>query len=215
MARKCCDIQTGVGLSVLLSKTVLCNLQVTMHCVRFCFRPALRGWRRLGEPPTAAARRRLAAALPYLQPGHVQLATSLEFQPAAVSMAAASAAACKEVSAASATSGGLPAASASNDGTWFCDSSKEGTAACGASPASQPAKQSASRDSAISSSCDDAGGSSHANDDTVMTDMTSGGGQQAAAARNLTQNHLDALGASGVDATAAAVATAAAACPSV
>lgn len=38
--------------------------------------------------PLRQRRARLAAALPNLQPGHVQLATSMEFQPAAVSAAA-------------------------------------------------------------------------------------------------------------------------------
>ena len=42
--------------------------------------------------PLRQRRARLAAALPNLQPGHVQFATSLEFQPAAVSAAAAAAA---------------------------------------------------------------------------------------------------------------------------
>ena len=39
--------------------------------------------------PLRQRRARLAAALPNLQPGHVQFATSMEFQPAAVSAAAA------------------------------------------------------------------------------------------------------------------------------
>ena len=43
--------------------------------------------------PLRQRRARLAAALPNLQPGHVQFATSMEFQPAAVSAAAAAAAA--------------------------------------------------------------------------------------------------------------------------
>jgi len=43
--------------------------------------------------PLRQRRARLAAALPNLQPGHVQFATSMEFQPAAVSAAAADAAA--------------------------------------------------------------------------------------------------------------------------
>ena len=43
--------------------------------------------------PLRQRRARLAAALPNLEPGHVQFATSLEFQPAAVSAAAAAAAA--------------------------------------------------------------------------------------------------------------------------
>ena len=42
--------------------------------------------------PLRQRRARLAAALPNLQPGHVQFATSMEFQPAAVSAAAAAAA---------------------------------------------------------------------------------------------------------------------------
>ncbi len=52
--------------------------------------------------PLRQRRARLAAALPNLQPGHVQFATSMEFQPAAVSAAAAAAVAAVSAAAAAA-----------------------------------------------------------------------------------------------------------------
>ncbi len=56
--------------------------------------------------PLRQRRARLAAALPNLQPGHVQFATSMEFQPAVVSAAAAAAAAAADGSGSAATAVG-------------------------------------------------------------------------------------------------------------
>ncbi len=61
--------------------------------------------------PLRQRRARLAAALPNLQPGHVQFATSMEFQPAAVSAAAAAAAADDDGDSADATVGTDPSIS--------------------------------------------------------------------------------------------------------
>ncbi|DBB01067.1 hypothetical protein WJX77_004280 [Trebouxia sp. C0004] len=66
--------------------------QVTMHVCVFVFDLLYVDGNSLVHLPLRHRRARLAAALPNLQPGHVQLATSMEFQPAAVSAAAAAAA---------------------------------------------------------------------------------------------------------------------------
>lgn len=154
--------------------------------------------------PLRQRRSRLASALPNLQLGHVQLATSLEFQPAAVCMAVA-AAASKEASLASASNSGLPA-SADKEGS-AADVSKRGPATAGqegcapsGAQASQPAQW--LQNSAINSG-DDAHCGDDANDDVVMSDMSSSSGQ-----RHKLDSNQHALGGSDIDATAAAAAAA-------
>ncbi|KAA6428449.1 MAG: DNA ligase [Trebouxia sp. A1-2] len=67
------------------------SIEVTMHVCVFVFDLLYVDGDSLVHLPLRQRRARLAAALPNLQPGHVQFATSMEFQPAAVSAAAAAA----------------------------------------------------------------------------------------------------------------------------
>lgn len=76
------------------------DMQVTMHVCVFVFDLLYVDGDALVRLPLRQRRARLAAALPHLQPGHMQLATSIEFRPEAVCMAVA-ASASKEASAAS------------------------------------------------------------------------------------------------------------------
>ena len=153
--------------------------------------------------PLRQRRGRLAAAVPHLQPGHVQLATSLEFQPAAVSMAIAAAAGSAGSLAASASHSGLPA-SAGKEGS-AAPVSKAGSAVSGAK-ASQPAQQPGGRSSAVSSRVDVHCGDDSKDDDAVMSDMSSSSGQ-----RHKSDSNQRALGSGINGATAAAAAPAAAA----
>ena len=63
-----------------------------MHVCVFVFDLLYMDGDSLVHLPLRQRRARLAAALPNLEPGHVQFATSMEFQPAAVSAAVAAAA---------------------------------------------------------------------------------------------------------------------------
>ena len=80
-------------------------LQVTMHVCVFVFDLLYVDGDSLVHLPLRQRRARLAAALPNLQPGHVQLATSMEFQPATVSAAAISGASADPATAAAAAQG--------------------------------------------------------------------------------------------------------------
>ena len=77
-----------------------------MHVCVFVFDLLYVDGEALVHLPLRQRRARLAAALPNLQPGHVQFATSVEFQPAAVAAAAAAA----EAKPGTAKSGAVPAA---------------------------------------------------------------------------------------------------------
>ena len=194
----------------LFSKTVICTLQVTMHVCVFVFDLLYVDGDSLVHLPLRQRRSRLAAALPNLQPGHVQLATSLEFQPAAVSMAVAAAAGGAGSLAAYASHNGLPASADQEDFAaparkgGSATASKAGSAAAG-TQASQPAQRPGSRNSAVSSR-DDVHCSDDAQDeDADMFDVSSSSGQ-----RHKPDSKQHALGGGDIDATAAAPAAAAA-----
>lgn len=139
--------------------------------------------------PLRQRRSRLASALPNLQLGHVQLATSLEFQPAAVSMA---------VAAASSKRGSLTAA-ASKGGPGT--TSRDGFAVSGAKT-SQIAQRPGKQDAAVSSG-DDTHCGDNAKEDAVMSDVSCNSSQ-----RHELDSSQHALGGGDVDATQAAAAAA-------
>lgn len=98
--------------------------QVTMHVCVFVFDLLYVDGEALVHLPLRQRRARLAAALPNLQAGHVQFATSVEFQPAAVSAAAAAA------------GEGKPIETAQNNATLPTNShGKEAAPATGVEPA--------------------------------------------------------------------------------
>ena len=159
--------------------------------------------------PLRQRRCRLASALPHLQLGHVQLATSLEFQPAAVSMAVAAAASREGSLAASASNNGLPAsvdkqgsaaAAAASKGSP-ATASQEGSAASDAQ-ASQLAQWPGNQNSAVSGD-DDAHCGDNAKIDAVMSNVSS-----SSSHRHKLDLNQHAVGGGDIDATAAAAAAA-------
>ena len=156
--------------------------------------------------PLRQRRSRLASALPNLQLGHVQLATSLEFQPAAVSMAVAAASSKRGSLTAPAGNNGLPAsptkegfaAAASKGGPGTA--SRDGFAVSGAQT-SQIAQRPGKQDAAVSSG-DDTHCGDNAKEDAVMSDVSCSG------QRHELDSNQHALGGGDVDATQAAAAAA-------
>ena len=189
-------------LAHLVSKAALRTLQVTMHVCVFVFDLLYVDGDSLVHLPLRQRRNRLAAALPNLQLGHVQLATSLEFQPAAVSMAVAASKERPSLTASASNNGLLAsptkegfAATASKGGATT--PSQEGSAAFGAQ-ASQLAQQPGKQDAAVSNG-NDAHCGDNAKDDAVMPNVLSNSGQ-----RHKVESNQHALGSGDTDATAAA-----------